>query len=128
MYKEGDRRWIGLDYPARLRKLKLQSLVYRRQRRDMIQTKMFLTSDSPPSYLQLDTKQKTRGHSMKRFQMRAQIHTANHFSSNRIMSYWNSDWWNSNIPYNQFLQIWSWLWLADATMEDRLGCSLGLQV
>ena len=53
-------------------------------------TKELLTRYNPPSCLQLDTLQRTRGLSLKLFQKRAQTCTANHFFSNRIMSFWNS--------------------------------------
>ncbi len=82
----------NLTYEERLNKLKLPSLVYRRNRNDMIQVFKYLhniwncNNDSP---LELVSDQRTRGHQYKLFKNRWETALRGHFFANRVVNLWN---------------------------------------
>ena len=82
----------NLQYEDRLKKLKLPSLIYRRERGDMIETYKYLTNiyntDNP--WLILEADSNTRGHSLKLTQQRYMTELRRHCFSNRIVNSWNS--------------------------------------
>ena len=81
-----------LSYPERLRQLKLPSLVYRRQRGDMIETYKILkglvdsTNGSP---LHLAERGRTRGHSLKLKKTQCRMAVRQHAFSQRVVNNWN---------------------------------------
>ncbi len=81
-----------LPYEERLRRLKLPSLVYRRNRGDMIQAfkytnKIWDVSDSP---LKLSKETRTRGHTHKLHKGRWITAVRGEFFTNRVINLWNS--------------------------------------
>jgi hypothetical protein len=81
-----------LDYVDRLKALKLPSLLYRRQRGDMIEAYKFTHGlyQVNPSPLHLDTNNVTRGHSYKLKKSRSSKAVRQKFFSQRIVNSWNS--------------------------------------
>jgi len=55
----------GLDYSARLRKLKLPSIAYRRKRGDIIEVYKYSHGIYSNNILEFSSDTKTRGHSLK---------------------------------------------------------------
>ena len=81
-----------MSYPDRLRTLRLPSLVYRRERGDMIETYKFLhhVYDLNNEWLRRDPSTRTRGHSLKLEKRRCQTTMRQHCFSNRVINNWNS--------------------------------------
>jgi hypothetical protein len=81
-----------LDYEDRLRELELPSLLYRRNRGDMIEAYKYLHGmyDVNPNPLHRDKNQITRGHSLKLEKRRASKTTRQQFFPFRIVNTWNS--------------------------------------
>ena len=83
----------SLEYPDRLRKLNLPSLVYRRKRGDMIECYKLTHHIHDPlitkSLFQLDTDSNTRTNSYKLKKPRFNTQKYQHFFTNRIINPWN---------------------------------------
>ncbi len=83
---------VHLPYHERLRQLKLPTLVYRRHRRDLIQTYKILSQkyDLDESiFFQRAIDGRTRGHSHKVFKERVTTATRKNFFSCRVTELWN---------------------------------------
>ena len=82
-----------LNYQERLQKLNIPTLVYRRQRGDMIEVfkilKGFYDRDVSPNLI-LNTASSTRGHSLKLFQQGSKLNIRKYSFSVRVTSLWNS--------------------------------------
>jgi len=81
-----------LPYPERLKRLKLPSLVYRRDRGDMIETFKILnghTDLGKSCLLPLATKSSTRGHSLKLRKDYSRTSLRQHVFSQRVVEIWN---------------------------------------
>ncbi len=85
------------DYPSRLRKLRLPTLLYRRMRGDMIEVFKLLThkhDDEVSNFLPLHRiarpESKTRGNHLKLHKRKSLHVLRENFFSNRV-----TDWWNS---------------------------------
>ena len=83
----------NLPYQARLQHLKLPTLVYRRNRGDMLQTHKILHQEydiSHEIFFKRPVDNSTRGHSLKLFKDRVTNATLRrHFFSNRVIEMWN---------------------------------------
>ena len=79
-------RGLPVQYEDRLKKLKLPSLIYRRERWDMIETYKYTDN----SWLILAADSNTRGHSLKLTKQRSMTELRRHYFSNRIVNNWNS--------------------------------------
>ncbi len=84
-------------YSDRLRELRMPTLVYRRQRGDMIQTFKLLTgkydrdvSDFLPVLPQPENSRRTRGHSLKLTKKRATKDVSKFSFTRRVVNIWNS--------------------------------------
>ena len=83
----------NLDYPSRLKRLNLPSLVYRRRRADVLQIYRILSGiDHLNSNLivQLDNSNRTRGHSKKLIKPRVTSTIKQHTLGYRVIQDWNS--------------------------------------
>ena len=87
----------GLSYPARLKKLKLPTLKYRRARGDMIEAYKILSQkyddEVCPKLVKRDsiyTRTRTRGNDLTLFQGRAKQEVRRRCFSQRIIPVWNS--------------------------------------
>ena len=83
----------NLDYPSRLKRLNLPSLVYRRRRADVLQIYRILSGiDHLNSNLivQLDNSSRTRGHSKKLIKPRVTSTIKQHTLGYRVIQDWNS--------------------------------------
>jgi hypothetical protein len=81
-----------LDYPSRLKYLKLDSLLFRRRRQDMIQVyRIFNKIDNldPYIFFTLSESANTRGHPLKINKPRAQTNLRLHSFSRRTINDWN---------------------------------------
>ncbi len=81
-----------LPYEERLSKLKLPSLVYRRNRNDMIQVFKYvhnIWNCESSDFLQRVSEQRTRGHKYKLYKNRWESALRGHFFTNRIVNLWN---------------------------------------
>ena len=86
----------SLDYPERLRRLKMPTLKYRRLRGDMIETyKIHVTSgvydrEVTDGLLCLDANTRTRGNELKLKKRRSKLNIRKYVYTNRITDIWNS--------------------------------------
>ncbi len=81
-----------LTYEERLSKLKLPSLVYRRNRNDMIQVFKFvhgIWNYTDDGFLDVVSDQRTRGHQYKLFKNRWESALRGHYFTNRVVKLWN---------------------------------------
>ncbi len=81
-----------LSYQERLEQLKLPTLVYRRQRADMLETYKILHNEydiDQEIFFKCPGNSRTRGHSLKIFKDRVENTTRRHFFSNRVVNMWN---------------------------------------
>ncbi len=81
-----------LSYEERLNKLKLPTLVYRRNRNDMIQVFKFVHNIwdySSENFLERVSEQRTRGHQYKLYKNRWESALRGHFFTNRVVNLWN---------------------------------------
>ena len=82
-----------LPYNERLKKLKLESLEFRRERGDMIDVYKFLNNiydTDKPNFTTVDPEsRKTRGHSKKIIKQRGKLKTRLNFFSYRVVNQWN---------------------------------------
>ena len=90
---------VGMEYPERLRSLKLPTLAYRRLRGDMIETFKILQGKYDPQLPPLLEAQdksdihSTRGHNLKLFQKFSRTNLRKFSFTQRIVSLWN------RLPY-----------------------------
>ena len=80
-------------YPDRLKYLNLHTLKFRRERNDMIQTFRILKNIDEldiATFFELDTVNRTRGHSLKLKKPRVESRTRQNSFSQRIINPWNS--------------------------------------
>jgi hypothetical protein len=83
----------GLDYDARLIRLRLWSLEERCNRADLIEMYKIAHQKSAiklHDMFQLAPVSCTRGHSMKLYKLRSQLDLGKHFYSERVLDRWNS--------------------------------------
>ena len=84
----------SLEYPQRLRKLKMPTLKYRRLRGDMIETfkilKGIYDKEVTDKMLALDTNVRTRGNSLKLKKRFSRLNIRKFSFTNRIVDPWNS--------------------------------------
>ena len=80
-----------LSYPERLKKLKLPSLEFRRERGDLIDVYKYVENiyDTDHPKLQLSASNRTRGHSKKLEKQRYRLDVRSSFFSNRVVNLWN---------------------------------------
>ena len=93
-----------LTYKDRLSFLGLPTLLYRRDRQDLIQVYLTL-QNANQSFFKLDVSNRTRGHSLKL--LKSETYSVNarlHFYSQRVINTWNSlpEWVVSASTLNQF--------------------------
>ena len=84
----------NLEYPERLKKLNLTTLVCRRARGDMLETFKYLNGqyNSAP-ILHLDSRTRgttTRGHQLKLEKGRSRLDVRKHFFTQRVVNLWNA--------------------------------------
>ena len=80
-----------MSYPARLRKLNLPSLVYRRKRADMLQMYRIVTEIDKldkDNIIKMDLGERTRGHKFKLCKNRAITREKRHTLGSRAMNDW----------------------------------------
>ena len=83
----------NLDYPSRLRSLKLPTLAYRRHRSDMLQVFRLVTGidDFDPSqFFSMAKTKRTRGHGFKMEKKRARTKLRQGVFSQRVVTHWNN--------------------------------------
>ncbi len=80
-----------LSYEDRLNRLKLPSLVYRRNRNDMVQVFKYLHTiwKCDDNLFEVVSDQRTRGHQYKLFKSRWETALRGHFFVNRVTNLWN---------------------------------------
>ena len=119
----------NLSYEARLRRLNLPTLKYRRLRGDMIQVYNIVSgkhTTNPTIDLKLSNISNTRGNMYKLQLSHVHYNLRKHFFSNRIVAVWNSlpniivNAESTNIFKNRLDRFWSdqefkFDWLADIT-------------
>jgi hypothetical protein len=83
-----------MEYPDRLKKLKMPTLKYRRLRGDMIETFKIITgiydNEVTAGIIDLDPNTRTRGHSKKIKKKFCKINLRKFSFTNRIVDLWNS--------------------------------------
>jgi hypothetical protein len=85
----------GLKYEEKLRRCKLPTLKYRRQRGDMIEAYKIITGKydrvaAPQLALALGTNMGTRGNDLKLSKSRSKYDLRKYFFTNRVVDIWNS--------------------------------------
>ena len=84
----------SLDYPERLRRLKMPTLKYRRLRGDIIETYKITSGvydrEVTDGLLCLDTNTRTRGNELKLKKRRSKLNIRKYVYTNRITDIWNS--------------------------------------
>ena len=80
-----------MPYSERLKKLKLPSLEYRRERGDMIDVFKFVENiyDTDRPKLKLAASNRTRGHKKKLEKQRSKLDVRSSYFSNRVINLWN---------------------------------------
>ncbi len=117
---------MQFSYEERLSKLKLPTLVYRRNRNDMIQVFKYIHNiwncDSN-DFLERASDQRTRGHQHKLYKNRWESALRGHFFTNRVVNLWNElpEEITASETVNKFKQgldnFWSdrqWLYVYEA--------------
>jgi hypothetical protein len=82
-----------LTYPERLRKLNLNTLIYRSKRNDRIQTFRILKGIDDLDknmFFELDSRRVTRGHELKLIKPRVDTRTRQNSFSQRVINNWNA--------------------------------------